>query len=43
MVVVVYIYLCLYPFTAQARCHGHTPQLSGLSVSDTELEGFVSC
>ena len=25
----------------QARCPGHTPQLSGLSVYDSELVGFV--
>ena len=27
----------------QAHCPGHTPQLFGLSVQDSELAGFVTC
>ena len=37
-----YVFSCLYPLKFQARYPGHTPQLSGLCIIDSELVGSVS-
>ena len=36
-----YIFLYLYSRNVQVPCPGHTPQLSGLSLQDGDLEVFI--
>ena len=36
-----YIFSYLYSRNAQVPCPGHTPQLSGLSLQDGDLEVFI--